>query len=104
MEYLAEEVWKLVSGESCKIGGCPCLSPNARATRARVRSAVSRRENVIAGFRTRSAAGIRLAGISWRNIHAGLAPDCGNARAHRAGKSFGRGDISNKTRREIQCL
>src|SRR5271154_4377385 len=103
MEYLAEEVWKLVSGESCKIGGCPCLLPNVRAARARVRSAVSRRENVIAGSRTRSAAGIRLAGISWRNIRAGLAPDYGNARGRRAGKSFGRGDTSDRTRREIRC-
>src|SRR5271155_5279057 len=103
MEYLAEEVWKLVSGESCKIGGCPCLSPNARAARARVRSAVSRRENVIAGSRTRSATGILLVGISRRSIRAGLGPDCENARARKVGRNCDKGDTSNRTRREIPC-
>src|SRR5580704_5960216 len=93
-EEESEPIWKSVSGESCKIRGSAFLFPSARAARARVRSAVSRRVNVIAGSRTRSATGIRLAGISWRNIRADLAPGYGNARAHKAGKNCGTSDTS----------
>jgi len=94
---------KLVSGERCRTGESRRLVSIAREAKARVRSAVSRREKDIAGSRTRSAAGIPLAGISWSSILEGLALDSGIARVRRAGKNFGRGGTSNRRLRENQC-